>query len=215
MVAQATSQYSEMLDFALARTRDNLAKLTSFPEIAKDGRWHCVDNGGWVGGHWVGLLWLAFVHSGDHTFEAAARGWAARLAVRQHDTTTHDMGFLFELSHALGAQISGDDFLKTPAINASKALIQRFNKKGKYIQAWGAISDPPDRRGRTIIDAMMNLDMLYWASKETGDPVFAQIATDHARTALARQVRPDWSTAHVMDFNPDTGEFLRRRRTRD
>jgi len=55
----------------------------------------------------------------------------------------------------------------------------------------------------------MNLDLLFWASKETSDKSFAEIAVAHARTALARQVRPDWSTSHCMDFNPDTGEFLK------
>jgi unsaturated chondroitin disaccharide hydrolase len=55
----------------------------------------------------------------------------------------------------------------------------------------------------------MNLYLLYWASQETGDPSFARIATAHANTALKRQVRDDWSTAHVMDFNPDTGAFIK------
>jgi len=208
-MASALPVYQEMLDYAIGRTRQNLAQLTSFPELARNGRWDCVSNGGWVGGHWVGLLWLAFVHTGDHTLEAAARGWGSRLAPRQTDTTTHDLGFLFELSHILGAQITGDATLKAPALTASKTLTLRFNEKGKYLQAWGALDDPAERRGRAIIDTMMNLDMLYWATRESGDPVYARVATDHARTALARQVRPDWSTSHVMDFVADRGAFLR------
>ena len=203
------STYQEMLDYALERTRANLAQLSSFPELTRDGRWVCVDDGGWVGGHWVGLLWLSYLHTGDHTFEAAARGWAQRLAPRQNDTTTHDLGFLFELSHILGALLTGDATLKQPALTAAKTMTLRFNEKGKFFQAWGPLDAPAERRGRAIIDTMMNLDLLYWATRETGDPVYARMATDHARTARARQIRPDWSTAHVMDFNPDTGEFIR------
>ncbi len=204
-----TEALSHVLDETIAIVRANLARLTSFPEVARSGRWDCVDNGGWVGGHWVGLLWLAYLHTGDHTLEAAARGWASRLVPRQNDTTTHDLGFLFEPSHLLGARLTGDTTLNAPVVTASETMTLRFNEKGKYFQAWRGLDAAPEWRGRAIIDTMMNLNMLYWATRHTGDPVFARMATEHARTALARQVRADWSTAHVMDFNPDTGAFLR------
>jgi len=208
-MTKSSVSHATMLDECIGITRKNLATLASFPEMAHPGHWVCVDNGGWVGGHWVGLLWLAFLHSGDRTFEAAARGWASRLLPRQSDTTTHDLGFLFELSHLLGLKLTGDATLKAPVITASKTMTLRFNEKGQYFQAWRGLDASPEWRGRAIIDTMMNLDMLFWATKETGDPIYARMAAAHARTVLARQVRPDWSTSHVMDFNPDTGVFLR------
>ena len=199
----------EALTYSIECVRKNLPQLTSFPEFTQDGFWHCVDDGGWVGGHWVGLLWLAFAQTGDDALQQVARQWAARLAPRQHDTTTHDLGFLFELSHVLGWQLTDDASLKTPALMAARTLTRRFNARGKFLPAWGAPDAPDERRGRAIIDTMMNLDLLYWASKETGDPVYARQATQHAQTALAFLVRSDWSTAHVADFNPETGEFLK------
>ena len=200
----------DALAFSIARTRENVARVTDFPELAKNGQWEYARNkpGGWVGGHWTGLLWLAFAQTGEKIFEQAAREWTARLAPRQNDTSTHDLGFLFELSHVLGTQFTGDAALKLPALNAARSLIQRYNAKGRFIRAWGAL-DANDRRGRAIVDTLMNLDLLYWAMRETGDRTFADIATAHARTALKYQVRPDWSTAHVMDFDPDTGLFLK------
>ncbi len=200
---------SEAIAFCIAKVRENLSHLTSFPELTQDGKWQCVDNGGWVGGHWTGLIWLAYANTNDETFKAAARTWAARLAPRQNDTTTHDLGFLFELSFVLGAKLTHDATLKAPALQAARTLVQRFNPKGNYFQAWGAPDSPVDRRGRAIIDTMMNLDLLFWASKETGDPSLASKATAHAHTVLAHQVRDDWSTSHTMDFNPDTGEFIK------
>jgi unsaturated chondroitin disaccharide hydrolase len=197
------------LAFGVARVNENRSRLTSFPKVAHDGRWEYADDGGWVGGHWVGLLWLAYAHTHDDALCQAARAWAARLVPRQFDETTHDLGFLFELSHVLGARITGDAALKPPALNAARNLARRFNERGKFIQAWGALDAPPARRGCTIIDTLMNLNLLYWASAETGDPQSSSIATEHARTALARQVRPDGSTAHVADFDPDTGAFLK------
>jgi unsaturated chondroitin disaccharide hydrolase len=84
-----------------------MTQLTSFPEQARHDAWTYVEDGGWVGGHWVGLLWLAFAHTYDPIFETQARKWARRLNPRQHDTTTHDLGFLFELSHVLGVNLTG------------------------------------------------------------------------------------------------------------
>ncbi len=199
----------EAIAFSIAKVRVNLSHLTSFPELTQDGKWKCVENGGWVGGHWVGLIWLAYAHTLDRALEVAARQWAARLDPRQHDKTTHDLGFLFELSFILGARVTGDSTLKPPALQAARTLALRFNPKGNYLQAWGPLDAPKSRRGRAIIDTMMNLGLLYWASKETGDPSFAEKANAHAHTVLARQVRRDWSTSHTMDFDPDTGAFLK------
>jgi unsaturated chondroitin disaccharide hydrolase len=199
----------EALRFSFERVRQNLAHLASFPESTEGDHWNCVDNGGWVGGHWVGLLWLAYAHTGDLSFEVAAREWAARLVPRQNDTTTHDLGFLFELSHILGAKLTGDTWLKPPALQAARTLTRRFNSRGNFIQAWGPLDGTASERGRAIIDTMMNLDLLFRASQETGERRFADMAIAHARTALERHVRADGSTSHVIDFDPDTGEFIK------
>ena len=106
----------EALDYALERTRQNMIGLASFPERCENGRWISVDNGGWVGGHWVGLLWLAFAATQDPAFEKSARLWATRLAPRRVDMTTHDLGFLFNLSHVLGYELTGDESLKALAL---------------------------------------------------------------------------------------------------
>jgi unsaturated chondroitin disaccharide hydrolase len=199
----------EALDYCEMRVYENLARLKSFPERTESGKWICVENGGWVGGHWVGLLWLAYAYTQDPDLEKAARNWAARLAPRQFDLTTHDLGFLFELSHVLGFQLTGDVTLKPPALQAAETLSRRFNPRGGYFQAWG----PPDAffelRGRAIVDTMMNLELLFWARQETGEPKFAQMAVSHARTVIKHQIRPDFSTSHVIDFDPESGEFLK------
>jgi unsaturated chondroitin disaccharide hydrolase len=87
--------------------------------------------------------------------------------------------------------------------------MQRYNRKGAFLQAWGPPDAEAEIRGRAIVDTMMNLDLLFWASEETKDPSFADAAKAHARTCLKYQVRYDFSTSHVIDFNPDTGEFIK------
>lgn len=196
--------WEQALKYSFDRVCRNLPQLTGFPEFTQDGGWHCVRDGGWVGGHWVGLLWLAYAHTRESIYERAARAWAARLAPRQEDTTTHDLGFLFELSHVLGARVTGDPGLKRPALAAARSLSRRFDERAKLFPAWNLYP------GRAIIDTMMNLNLLYWATRETGDLLYARQATDHAHTALTCLVRADGSTAHVADFDPATGAFLRR-----
>jgi unsaturated chondroitin disaccharide hydrolase len=200
---------SQALAFSLARISRNMVQLSEFPEYTLGDRWAVAEDGGWVGGHWVGLLWLAYAYTGDREFESQARGWAARLSPRQSDTTTHDLGFLFELSHVLGANLTDDATLKEPALQAARTLTRRFNHKGGFFQAWGGLDASVALRGGAIVDTMMNLDMLFWASRETGDACFAEQALAHARTCLKRQVRPDFSTSHGADFDPETGGFLK------
>jgi len=137
-----------------------------------------------------------------------SRFTTGRLSPRQYDTTTHDLGFLFELSHILGANLTGDDSLKAPVLQAVRSLSLRFNPRGNLFHAWGPLDAPAELRGRTIIDTMMNLDILFWGSRETADGRFAEQALAHARTCLANHVRPDFSTSHGAEFDPETGAFL-------
>ncbi len=200
---------SRALAFSMGRISQNMVQLSDFPEYTLSDRWALAEDGGWVGGHWVGLLWLAYAYTHDRQIECRARKWADCLSARQYDTTTHDLGFLFELSHVLGANITGDATLKGPALQAARTLTRRFNQKGKYFQAWGDLDASAAQRGGAIIDTMMNLDLLFWASQETSEPCFAEQALAHARTCLKHQVRPDFSTSHGADFDPETGQFIK------
>jgi unsaturated chondroitin disaccharide hydrolase len=206
------SWLDDALEFCLAKTNHNLASLASFPERTEDGQWVQLapdQHGWWVGGHWVGLIWLAYAASGDPKLADVARNWARRLLPQLNDQADHDLGFLFELSFVLGYSLTGDESLKPPALQAAAILSRRFNPRGQYIQAWGALDASPELRGRTIMDTMMNLDLLFWAAKETGDPHYAEVGAAHARTTLTRHLRTDGSTSHVCDFDPDTGAFLK------
>lgn len=96
------------------------------------------------------------------------------------------------------------DAWRTGALQAADSLIQRYNPRGHFIRAWGALNDPKNA-GRVIIDTMMNLDLLAFASSRTGDGKYLDIAVQHARTTRRVFPRPDGSTPHVYDFDPETG----------
>lgn len=191
-------------DFAAERIRTVAPNVTGFPVGTKFEKWVYSQNGGWVGGFWPGTLWMAWLHTRDDAFRTWALASAEKLAPRQYDTSTHDLGFLFYPSWATAWRLTGDDVWRAGAVRAADSLIQRYNPRGRFIRAWGALTDPTNA-GRVIIDTMMNLDLLAFASRQTGDPKYLDIAVEHARTTQRVFPRADGSTPHVYDFDPDTG----------
>jgi len=194
----------EAADFAVERIRTVAPNVTAFPVGTQFEKWVYSQNGGWVGGFWPGTLWMAWLHTRDDAFRTWALASAEKLAPRQYDTSTHDLGFLFYPSWVTAWRLTGDDVWRTGAVRAADSLIRRYNPRGRFIRAWGALTDPTNA-GRVIIDTMMNLDLLAFASRQTGDPKYLDIAVEHARTTQRVFPRADGSTPHVYDFDPDTG----------
>jgi unsaturated chondroitin disaccharide hydrolase len=205
----------------IARTAGRLEGSEQFPHVTDDGRWRTWpadvyagwdgdswSHGNWTCGFWVGLLWLALSRTHDHRFEEWARYFGDLVAPRQRDENTHDIGFIFYPSFALGHSVTGDEKLREPAVRAARTLTTRFNPRGGYLQAWGPLDHPLARRS-TAIDTMMNLPLLWWASRITNDPEFAEIARAHAVTSARYYLRPDGSTYHIYTFDPDTGTGMK------
>ncbi|WP_439659810.1 glycoside hydrolase family 88 protein [Lentzea sp. HUAS TT2] len=195
------------LDYGNTKLKAVAPGITSFPEITRAEKWTYVADGGWIGGFWPGTLWLAHLDSGDAQFRALAEAANDRLAPRRLQPRDHDLGFLFYPSWVTAYRLTGDTKWRDGAIDAANTLIQRWNPVGKYIRAWGALGTPGNA-GRVIIDTMMNLDLLAFATEQTGDRKFLDIAIAHARTTQTHFVRQDGSTPHVFDFNPDTGAAI-------
>ncbi len=194
-------------DYAVAKLRAVAPGVSEFPVGTKFEKWTYSKDGDWVGGFWPGALWMAWLHSGDERFRELALTSAAGLAPRQSDTGTHDLGFLFYPSWVTAWRLTGDDTWRAGAIRAASSLIQRYNPNGHFIRAWGALDDPTDA-GRVIMDTMMNLDLLAFATQQTGDRRYLDIAVEHARTTGRYFPRPDGSTPHAFDFDPASGAPL-------
>ena len=202
--ADVSRTFRDTADYAVTKLRAVAPTVTSFPTGTKFEKWAFSANGDWVGGFWPGTLWMAWIYSGDDQFKNLAIASAQKLAPRQNDTTTHDLGFLFSPSWVTAWRFTGDPVWRDGAVQAARSLIQRYNPAGRFIRAWGALNDP-NQAGRAIMDTMMNLDLLSFATEQTGDPKFLQIAVEHATTVQKYFVRPDGSTPHVFDFDPVTG----------
>jgi unsaturated chondroitin disaccharide hydrolase len=203
--ASAVRALRAAADYAVEKLHAVAPGVTGFPVGTKFEKWTYSQSGDWVGGFWPGTLWMAYLHSGDDAFRTLALDSARKLAPRRHDTTTHDLGFLFYPSWVTAWRLTGDDSWRTGAIEAADSLIQRYNPRGRFIRAWGALNDP-NNAGRVIMDTIMNLDLLVFASRQTGDDTYLNIAVEHAKTAQRVFPRPDGSTPHVFDFDPETGD---------
>ena len=116
----------------------------------------------------------------------------------------HDMGFLYSPSCVAGYKLIGSQKGKEAAIKAADQLISRFHPVGEFIQAWGPMDAPENYR--LIIDCLLNLPLLYWASEETGDNKYREIAEKHIHTTIKNVIREDYSTWHTFFFNMETGE---------
>ncbi|MFJ4468058.1 glucuronyl hydrolase [Streptomyces sp. NPDC089424] len=191
-------------DYAVEKIASVAPGVRAFPVGTRFEKWVYSQNGDWVGGFWPGTLWMAHLYSGDDGLRTLAIDSARRLAPRQYDTGTHDLGFLFYPSWVTAWRLTGENSWRTGAVRAADSLIQRYNPRGRFLRAWGALNDPANA-GRVIIDTMMNLDLLAFAGAQTGDGKYLDIAVQHAITAQRVFVRPDGSTPHVYDFDAATG----------
>ncbi|MSS08453.1 glucoronyl hydrolase [Clostridium sp. WB02_MRS01] len=200
------------LRLAIRQTESCLGEFSQqFKSIFSEGGFYSpAPNEQWTNGFWTGELWLAYENSGDDRFrEAAAKqidSFLTRIETGNR-TDTHDLGFLYSLSCVAGYKLTGNQTARKAALLAADRLKARFHQKGRFIQAWGSLENRNNYR--LIIDCLLNLPLLYWATEETGLPEYADVARAHLETALSVIIRPDYSTYHTYYFDPDTGMPLR------
>lgn len=163
----------------------------------------------WTNGFWGGLMWLMYLETGEEPYRKAAQ-----ISEHQLDRCFelfyglhHDVGFMYMPTAVMHYRITKDAQSRRRGMHAANLLAGRFNPAGNFIRAWNE-NYGGDPTGRAIIDCLMNLTLLYWASAESGDPRFRHIAEAHADTVLSEFVRPDGSVSHIVDFDPVTGKRI-------
>ncbi len=180
-----------------------------FPIVGQGTRYQLFENNTWLAGFWTGLLWLAHAATGDEDLRTHAESllptFEDRLDRQVH--ITHDLGFLFTLSARAQWLLTGDEGARELALRAAEELVQRYRPAGRYIQAWGAVGDEKEG-GRTIIDTLMNLPLLFWASKQTGDDRLREAALAHAETSRQYLLRRDGASYHTFFFDQTSGKPL-------
>ena len=182
-----------------------------FPSSAtKNNEYGIIENIEWTDGFWTGLLWLAYEYTGDEKYRELADKNVASFKKRVEkdiELDHHDLGFLYSLATVSGYKLTGSDDAREASIKAANKLISRYQEKGEFIQAWGELGSKDHYR--FIIDCLLNIPLLYWASDETGDAKYRNIANKHFVTSCNNVIRDDASAFHTFYMDNETGKPLR------
>jgi len=197
--APAVAQYKLLM---------NSLPAARFPKTfdPKKGGLETSDSGWWCSGFYPGTLLFLYEKTKDPSLLKEANRMLGLLTKEQFNKTTHDLGFMMYCSFGKALQVDPKPEYKQVLLNSAKSLITRFDPKVGCIKSW----DGKQKEYLVIIDNMMNLELLFWATRETGDSSYYKVAVTHANTTMKNHFRPDFSSYHVINYNPGTGEVQKK-----
>ncbi|ADY52618.1 glycosyl hydrolase family 88 [Pseudopedobacter saltans DSM 12145] len=207
-VAFAGSQTMIMLDGVnKAKLASNKKDLVA-PRTLEKGELKLVPSRDWTSGFFAGELWYLYELTRDKNWLDDADNYTRPLEQEKDNGKTHDMGFKIYCSFGNAYRLTQKEYYKNVIIESAKTLSTRYNDKVKAIRSWDHNSQKWSFP--VIIDNMMNLELLFEATKLTGDSTFYKIAVNHANTTLKNHFRKDYSSYHVIGYDPETGKVLQR-----
>jgi unsaturated chondroitin disaccharide hydrolase len=200
--------------FTLAQTKyahsnSRLTSQTAYPNLTPSptGPWYTTGASAWTSGFYPGSFWHLYEWSLNSTWKTIARSREAGIAGQRYNNTTHDLGFMLYDSFGRDFRLTGNTTAKTYCMQAAATLATRYNATVGCIRSWDSINDTT--RFRVIIDNMMNLELLLWASKQPGgSATWKNMAISHATKTLNNHVRLDGTTFHVVNYNQQTGAVI-------
>lgn len=169
------------------------------PRTIEQGQLKLVKSGDWTSGFFPGVLWFLYEYSRKAEWKKEAERYTADIEKEQWNGGTHDMGFKVYCSVGNGFRLTGSNHYKEVLIQSAKTLSRRFNKTAGVIRSWDHNKQKWDYP--VIIDNMLNLELLFAASKLTGDRSYYNIAVSHANTTMKNHFRKDFGTWHVVDYD--------------
>lgn len=196
------------LTFAGAQLKRTLNEVPtgSYPhETAGDGTWVTRPAGWWISGFLPGSLWLMYDATGDSTWRTAAAARQAGIESQKTNTTQHDLGFMLYDSYGQGYRLTGDDSYRQVLLTAANSLSSRYSSTVGAVRSFDNTSSDSATDFKVIVDTMMNLELLDWASKTGGSGSYRTQSLQHALTTAAQHVRPDGSTYQLVVFDSSTG----------
>lgn|GEM_PF-267097 len=195
-----------VFDVAEEQYREILAQLNDttnrFPRRWENNALVTVPPKEWTSGFFPGVLWYLFEQTQAAEWKASAMRYTAMLDPIRHYSGNHDVGFMLYCSYGNGLRLANPDGYKDVLLDGAGALCTRYVPRLGMIRSWDSFTNP------VIIDNMMNLELLMWAARQSGNPRFREIAVSHADQTNARHFRPDGSAYHIVDYNPNSGKVL-------
>lgn len=158
--------------------------------------------GAWTSGFFPGVLWYLYEASGDDSLKQYAENYTKRVEKEQFTTNNHDVGFILYCSFGNGWRLTGNDDYKKVLLQGAQSLSTRFNPTVGCIKSWNR----KPWQYPVIIDNMMNLELLLWASQNSEQTKFGEMARSHADVTMKHHFRPDYSCYHVVSYDTITGQ---------
>lgn len=177
---------------------------STMPRTVEDGTLRTGDLRWWCSGFFPGSLWYVYEYTGSEAIKELALEQTLKLDQVKYLTAHHDIGFMIGSSYGNALRLTGEPSYKEVLHTAAHSLITRYNPIVGCTRSW----DNNKWSFPVIIDNMMNLELLLKVAKLCDEPELEQIALRHARTTMANHFRPDYSSFHLVDFDPQTGEVL-------
>jgi hypothetical protein len=204
-VVERTLEFSKQQSLEMAKSLANTpGKLPK--SIDKNGNLETSNSSWWTSGFFPGQLWYLYEFSNDDTLKYWAEEFTNRVADQQYTTNNHDVGFIIFCSFGNGYRITGNESYLPVINNAANSLSTRFDHTTGCIRSWDRGDWNKQWQFAVIIDNMMNLELLTWASEMFENKPFDDIAKAHATTTLKNHFRPDGSSFHVISYDTITGQ---------
>lgn len=192
----ATVQSKKMAE-SLIEQNDKLPRT-----IGKRNVFTTSNAGAWTSGFFPGVLWYLYEASGDDSLKQYAKNYTKRVEKEQFTTNNHDVGFILYCSFGNGWRLTGNDDYKKALLQGAQSLSTRFNPTVGCIKSWNR----KPWQYPVIIDNMMNLELLLWASQNSEQTKFGEMARSHADVTMKHHFRPDYSCYHVVSYDTITGQ---------
>lgn len=205
----------KMLDYCIEKAKITANSYTEFDSIPRNinshqVKWNTVNIHDWTSGFWPGILWYAYEASGDSVLLKNAEKYTSSLAgILEVPVDNHDLGFMLYCSYGNAYRITKDSAYYKLILTAADSLATLYNPKVGTILSWPVMREKMNWPHNTIVDNLMNLELLFFASKNSGNKHLYDIAVNHAETCLHTLIRPDYTTFHVAVFDTATGQFLK------
>ena len=193
--------------------KDGSIDYTMMPRNIMDSltTWHCrkATKNEWCSGFWPGILWYDYEYTGDETIKEEAEKFTASLKfLSETPAFDHDLGFLVFCSYGNGYRLTQNPRYKQVILDTADSLATLFRPRVGTILSWPRNVEMFGGHN-TIMDNLINLEMLFWAAKNGGNPYLADIAVSHADKTMKYLFRPDYTSYHVAVFDTLTGDFIR------